>query len=279
MRTGGGFRADAGRCVEIPLGRPPADPRTFPADPAWSYRRYGWHGSGHPYLRWCRARIHTEIRHQNGNLRRCARQGQPSCRQQPACIVSQGAQRRRRDERPGDSARRHDPPDGLPADLWRRGGDPGVRAFCEKTWPAPRCGNCRPGHDHRHPRSLQLRKTVDARLGGHPHDPRRRGPGIREGWRRSTGHRRLRTARLLRPERSDLLRVAGFLPRGRGREVRDGWRQHLRRADRDQSVRRSAFQGASVGCDRFGAVLRADPAIAWKCRAAAGRRCAPGHGP
>ncbi|MNP24823.1 hypothetical protein D3C76_1176030 [compost metagenome] len=194
MRIGGGVRADAGRRIEIPLGRPPTNPRALPADPVRSHRRYGWHAPGHPDLRWCRARVHAQIRHQNGNLRRRARQGQPSCRQQPTRIVSQGAQRRRRDERPGDSARRHDPPDGLPANLRWRGGDPGVRAFCQEAWPAPRRGNRRPGDDHRHPGILQFRKTIDARLGRYPHDPRCGGPGLREGRCRPAGHRRVRTA-------------------------------------------------------------------------------------
>ena len=96
--------------------------------------------------------------------------------------------------------------------------------------------------------------------------------GLRGGGHRAGGRRRRRAPRLLRAERAHQLRGARPVPRGGRREVRRRRRQHLRRAVRDQSVRRPPVEGASARRDRARAMLRAHAAAARQRRPSPGRR-------
>ena len=119
LRAGARLRADEARRARRRLHRPARARSTSstPRPTSWSTRTA---------CRWrCATSAAPASAHMKkygthaGDLRQGPRQGEPACREQSAGAVPQGSHRRRRDERPGDLARRDDAPDGLPADLRR----------------------------------------------------------------------------------------------------------------------------------------------------------------
>ncbi len=93
-----------------------------------------------PLLRRRGACAHEEVRHEARDVRAHPREGEPSCDEQSARAVPPGSQRRRGAGLAAVDARRDDAADGLPADLRRGGGRPGLGGF---RAPAP------PRHDGR----------------------------------------------------------------------------------------------------------------------------------
>ena len=132
------------------------------------------------------------------------RQGEPACQEQSAGAVPQGSHRRRRDERPGDLARRDDAPDGLPADLRRRRGGPGFGEIRQQARPAQGRPHRRAGDDHRH--RLAPSSAGDMmQVVGFDMAQRRGQQGLRGRRHRAGRSRRRRAARLLRAQRADHL--------------------------------------------------------------------------
>ena len=209
LRARARFRADEARRAGFGLHRP-AEPVRGVRRARRQADRRARHSACAALFRRRRARPYEEIRNQDGRLRQDPRQGQPSCGEQSARDLPQGGDGRRGAERSGDLARRHDAADGLPADLRRRGRDPGLRDLRQAPRPQDGRRDRRAGDDHRHAEHLRHEGHDAARR--LRHGARRREQGLRAVRHRARGDRRRRTARLLRPQRADHLRGARPVP-------------------------------------------------------------------
>ena len=181
----------------------------------------------------------------HGNRRRDVRarcrEGSRARGTQSVCCPSRAAVARRR---AGDAAS-HRPPSPIVRErreLRRCCGRPLHAALRGAAWIARRRAARRACARERRSRQCGLaRRRRRARL---QHDASRGGTSLRERGRRSRGHRRCRSSRLLRRRRTDFLRGARPLRAGRHRAVRPLRREHLRRLGRRLAVRRDCFRWA-----------------------------------
>ncbi|MCY1238072.1 hypothetical protein D9M72_507900 [compost metagenome] len=199
MRAGGRLRIHAARRAQVALGRPRPGAGAR-AQPGRRTGRPQGPAQRHPPVLGRRQGAHGQVRHQARDLRQDPRQGQPPCRQQPAGRVPQRPDHRGSAGRARAVGRRADAADGVPADLRRGGRDRGVGGIRTQEGAEDRCADRRPVPDHRPPQHLR-RARHDPR-GRLRHDARGLAAGVRAGRRRPAGHRRDRTARLLRAERA-----------------------------------------------------------------------------
>jgi hypothetical protein len=132
---------------------------------------------------------------------------------------SEGSHGRRGARRAGPDGRRDDAPDGLPADLRRGRGDPGIGRLREAPRPRQVGEDRRAGDDDRYAEHVRQRGH-DARRRLR-HGSRGRAAGVRAGRRRSRRPRRRRIARLLCAQRTARLRSARPVRRRRRRAICD----------------------------------------------------------
>ena len=175
LRAGARLRTDEARRARRRLHRPAQRIRRVRRgrQPA---RRCPRRAAGAALFRRRGPQSHEEIRHAAVVVCESPRQGEPARQEQSAGAIPQGSHRRRRHERSGDLARRHDPPDGLPADLRRRGGRAGVGEVRQQAWPEQESPDRRAGDDDRH--GLDLRRRRHDAGGRLRHDAKRGQQGL-----------------------------------------------------------------------------------------------------
>ena len=182
LRAGARLRADEARRTRRRLHRPAQRIRRIRRGRRQA-GRCPRRAAGAALFRRRRPQSHEEIRNAAVVVCQGPRQGEPARQEQSAGAIPQGSHRRRRHERSGDLARRDDPPDGLPADLRRRGGRAGLGEVRQQAWPEQERPDRRAGDDDRH--GLDLRRRRHDEGGRLRHDAERGQQGVRGRRRRA----------------------------------------------------------------------------------------------